>query len=280
MSDLPCCLVCDGVGRPFSVRGDVPLVRCSGCGLEWQHPLPDAEVLDALYGDDYFERWGATPAEFEAVRGMKRATYAALLDRLEPHRSAGVLLDVGCAFGYLVELAGERGYDAFGLDRNADAIGRASEPLAARLHCGELDAQAFAGKRFDVITLVDVLEHVPRPDDLLAACRARLEPEGLLVLIVPNAASFTRRLFRGHWPHYASEHLYLFSPENLGRLLSSSGYAVEDLQAGFRKTLTGSYLVRYATRVGGFVPVGLGRLGGWHLQVPTGEMLVVARAVA
>ena len=114
MSDPPRCLVCGEEGRPFPVRGEVSLVRCSGCGLEWQHPLPVPEVLEALYGDDYFERWGAKSAEFEAVRGMKRGTYSALLDRLEPYRATGSLLDVGCALGYLVELAGERGYDAFG----------------------------------------------------------------------------------------------------------------------------------------------------------------------
>ncbi|MCH2169413.1 class I SAM-dependent methyltransferase [Myxococcota bacterium] len=280
MSDPPRCLVCAEKGWPFPVRGEVSLVRCTGCGLEWQHPLPLPGTLESLYGDDYFERWGATPAEFESVREMKRDTYSALLDRLKPHRPTGSLLDVGCALGYLVELAGERGYDAFGLDRNAAAIDRAPETLAARLHCGELDGQAFPGKAFDVITLVDVLEHVARPDRLLADCRARLEPGGVLVLIVPNAASFTRSLFRRYWPHYAPEHLYLFGPENLRRLIASSGYVLLDLKTGFRKTLMGSYLVSYATRVGGFVPAGLGRFGDWHLRLPTGEMLIIARAVA
>jgi SAM-dependent methyltransferase len=262
----------------FLERDDLRLVRSPGCALEWQHPMPTEEALDALYDATYFERWGNVddPAE-NAVRDMKRITYGVVLDAIRRHRPGGALLDVGCALGYLVEAARDRGFDAYGLDRNAHAVSAAAERLGDRVYAGELDARAFPGRSFDVVTLTDVVEHVPDPAFLLTRCRERLSEDGLLALLLPNAASTVRRLFGTRWPHYVAEHLFHFGPGNLRRFLAANGFAVEQIVTGFRKAFTGHYLGTYAARVGSFLPPGVGRLGALPIRIPTGEMLVIAR---
>lgn len=253
-------------------------MRCPGCGLEWQRPFPSEEELRALYGADYFVRWGidAGPEAFARVRAMKEASYRAFLRAIARHRPSGAWLDVGCALGFLVRVASDAGYAAYGLDRNAEAVARARAELGDRVRAAPLGPDAFPGVRFDVISLIDVIEHVPDPADLLASVRSVLAPDGVLAAVLPNAGSLVRRLLGGRWPHYAPEHLYQWTPGAMRRFLAQHGFRTLELRTGLRKTYTVEYLESYSAALGGWLPPGLPWLRGRTLRVPTGEMLVIA----
>ena len=75
------------------------------------------------------------------------------------------------------------GFEVRGLDLNEAAIEAARSEFGDRVHTGPLDEQAFPGERFDVVTLIDVLEHVPDPRSLFAAIRARLDSEGIVAAV-------------------------------------------------------------------------------------------------
>ena len=271
------CIVCGDAPTPVLRKGSLVVVRSPGCGLQWRDPLPNDAELAELYGPDYLERWAVFGADdFERVRAMKRATYRALLAEIERYHSDGRLLDVGCALGFLVELAGEQGFDAHGVDVNREAVRRARERLGDRVRVGRLDAVP-AGPGFDVVTFVDVLEHEPDPGALLGAVGERLAPGGVLAAVLPNAAIFTRRLLRTRWPHYTPEHLYHWSPACLARFLGDMGWEVLALRTGFRKTFTASYLAAYAAHTAPWLQPLLRPLGHLGLRVGTGEMLVIAR---
>jgi SAM-dependent methyltransferase len=253
------------------------VVRSPACGLEWQVPFPDEAGLRSLYGPEYFARWGVSDAtSLERVRAMKHATYRTLFGEIRRHRRSGRLLDVGCAAGFLLEVAGEQGFEAFGLDRNPEAVRMARERFGDRVEQGSLESGAFPGVTFDVVTLIDVLEHVADPAELLDAILPRLEPGGVLAAVLPNRASWMRRILGSRWPHYVAEHLYHWSPRNLDRFLSQRGWEVRAIRTGLRKTFTGNYLTAYAARVGSWLPPGLALLGDRHLRIPTGEMLMIA----
>lgn len=284
MSEAPThCPACGDVPIAAFTRRDVSLVRSPGCGLEWQRPFPSEEELAALYRADYFERWGVGTSEerMARVRVMKEATYRAFLARVLAQRPrGGRLLDVGCAFGFLLGVAGELGFDAYGLDPNVDAVSVARREFGDRVQAGMLSPEAFPGLGFDVLTLIDVLEHVPDPRALLDAAAGVLRPGGVLAAVLPNAASFVRRLLGRRWPHYAPEHLYHWTPAALRRFLSENGWRVLALETGVRKTYTAGYLRAYSNALGGWLPPGLGLLGDRSLRVPTGEMLVIVERAA
>ncbi len=103
----------------------------------------------------------------ERVRAMKRATYRVALEEIRRFTRASALLDVGCALGFLLEEAVEHGFEACGVDQNAEVARLARERFGDRVWTGALGAEAFLGRDFDVMTLFDVLEHVPDPADLL-----------------------------------------------------------------------------------------------------------------
>jgi SAM-dependent methyltransferase len=274
----PCIACGDSPRVRFEARG-VRIVRSPGCGLCWRVPLPDEAELSALYADGYLERWGlGAPGALERVRALKRASHRPLLRELRRHAPGPRLLDVGCALGFLVELALEEGFDAHGLERNPQAAREAGERLPGRIHEGSLEAGALAGERYDAIALVDVLEHSADPARLLAAARERLAPGGLLAALLPNAASVTARVLGRRWPHYVPEHCYHWTPKSLAVFLAARGFALRALRTGVRKAYSGRYLAAYAARVGVRLPPGVARLGDRPWRLASGEMLALAVA--
>ena len=272
------CIVCGDLGRPAFERDGVVVVRSPTCGLEWQDPMPDEEALREIYDEGYFERWGGTDAAaMEEVRAMKRATYSVVFDEIRRFHSGGRLLDVGCALGFLLELAEELGFEPHGIDRNPEAARFAAARFGDRVRAVEIAPGLFEGALFDVVTLIDLLEHVTDPARLLGHCRDQLVEGGLLAIVLPNTRSLTRRLLGERWPHYVGEHLYHWSPYTLRRFLGAQGFDVVSVRTGFRKAFTGRYLATYAARVGSWVPPGIERLGTLPLRIPTGEMLFTAR---
>jgi len=271
------CIACGAAPAPLFERADLAVVSCPACGLEWQRPFPSAERLRGLYAGDYFQRWGARgPEALARVRAIKQASCAELLRRIARLRPDGKLLDLGCAMGFLLEAAEQAGYQGWGLDLNPEAVAFAKRRFGNRVALGELGAAAFPGVSFDVITLIDVIEHVPDPTALLAAVRARLAPGGVLAAILPNAASATRRLFGRRWQHYTPEHLFYWTPAALDKKLAAAGFEQREIHTGIRKTYTAEYLVAYAAVTGAWLPPGLRWLGRARLRIPTGEMLALA----
>ena len=273
------CIVCGGVPSEDTVAGGLALRRCGGCGLAWRRGFPDDAALAALYGDDYFERWGIdSPESRAAVRAMKEASHRPFVEALRAHRTDGRLLDLGCALGFLLGVAREAGFEAYGLDLNEAAVADARREFGDRVHAGRLDDAAFPGVRFDAITLIDVLEHVPDPEALLETLAARLAPDGVIAAVLPDAGSVTARLFGRRWPHYNPEHLFYWSAGNLRTFLEERGWRIRTLRRGILKTYTARYLDHYARQMGRTPPPGLGALGNLRLRLPTGEMLVIAQA--
>jgi SAM-dependent methyltransferase len=271
------CLVCNVEAAGRFRAGGVELRRCPSCALTWRSEFPDSAELAALYGDDYFERWGIdAPERLAEVRAMKESTYRAFFEEIAVYRADGKLLDLGCALGFLLGVARDRGYAVWGLDLNESAIDEARREFGDRVHAGPLDDGAFPGECFDVVTLIDVLEHVPDPATLLGAVAARLSPGGVAVAVLPDTSSAVARLLGRRWPHYNPEHLYYWSAASLQRFLEGKGWRVLALRRGLRKTFTARYLDHYARALGHRLVPGLGALGRLRLRIPTGEMLVIA----
>jgi SAM-dependent methyltransferase len=115
-----------------------------------------------------------------------------------------------------------RGYVAVGLE--PFSLGSAFESGRLRLIRAPLQ-EAEIGQ-FEVITLWHVLEHVPRPVELLRGLEQHLAPGGALVVSVPNLQSWQGRLFGGQWFHLdAPRHLIHFEPETLRSTLARVGFA-------------------------------------------------------
>jgi SAM-dependent methyltransferase len=100
----------------------------------------------------------------------------------------------------------------------------------SQIHVGTLESAPHENGSFDLVTLWDVVEHVPDPRALLARVHELLKPGGALVLETQNVDSSFARLLGPKWQHYKhDEHLYHFSPATLRRLLAGAGFDVVEL---------------------------------------------------
>ncbi len=156
-------------------------------------PLAAAE-LQRRYGPGYFrgENSGFSPEGYERVH----ASWRHWMPFVRAEVGAGARwLDLGCAYGFLVEEAREAGFRAIGLDASRFAVSqaRAHAPLAAgRVVAALAEALPFADGSFGVVSAFDLLEHVPDPERVLAEAARVLRAGGLLLAATPDPLLFDR----------------------------------------------------------------------------------------
>ena len=204
----------------------------------------------------------------ERVRAAIQLVGVLMLDRLA--RAAGVrtgaLLDLGCATGYLLEVARQRGFDPFGVELNRFSAKLAQEKFGAtRIHCGTLDDAPFAPASFRAVVMSDLLEHVRSPRKLLAQAHRLLTPGGALIVVAPDVGGLSSKLLRTAWTDYKREHLFYFDRKTLKASLRQAGFEVRQTRA-FPKFLDLSYirqqLVEFPTPL--FTPL----IRGIHALLP------------
>ena len=260
------CLVCGAEPREAFRRWDHRFVRCPSCGLEAIDPQPDDATLARIYGEQYYDAWGVKEDE-ELVREMKRATFLPYLRPLGKPRPGDRLLDCGAAMGYLAEAASEKGWDAYAVELSefgARACARRlGEDHVFRGEAGESRFVANPAGRFEAITMIDFIEHVRRPREVIRWAAGRLAPGGRLLLVTPRSGGMTHRVMGRSWPHYKLEHLWYLRPGNLFRLLEEEGF--EDLRLRpAPKALMGAYVATYFRRYRN--PL-LTPLSGWSVRL-------------
>ncbi len=221
----------------------LPLAECGACGFRFAmgEALPALESLYAQLDDPGYEE--SSPA---------RETQMAWLVRLarESHPQARTALDVGAAAGLLVSAAGSAGLEATGVEPSA-ALAAKARSEGHDVRTGVLPHSELAGHRFDVVFLVDVLEHVDAPIALLARCADAMQPDGRLVLVTPDGRSMAARLLGRRWWHYRIAHVSYFDRRTLARALERAGLRAERLQRA-RWFFPIGYL---ATRLEQYLPV-------------------------
>jgi 2-polyprenyl-3-methyl-5-hydroxy-6-metoxy-1,4-benzoquinol methylase len=137
----------------------------------------------------------------------------------------GRLLDVGCGTGVFLLAAQQSGWDTLGLEGNPQAAAEA-RTRARNVKQGDLADEQWASASFDVVTLWQVLEHLPEPLPILRKLREALKPGGFLFVAVPNAASLQAKLLGRRWFNFQNPtHLIHFTFGTLSHLLSKAGFA-------------------------------------------------------
>jgi 2-polyprenyl-3-methyl-5-hydroxy-6-metoxy-1,4-benzoquinol methylase len=197
---------------------------------------PVGETLARMYSAEYFEQ------DFRCGRSEARSTDEAafraendgLLDRLEPLRGQGRLLEVGCASGLLLKRARERGWAVTGVEFSPEAVAQARS-LGLDVHQGTLDEARLQADTFDVVFMGDVLEHVPDCRETLAEVARVLAPGGHAVVRGPiTTHSLARRAGLLLYGLMATDivlreppyHLWEFRPGSLARLAQRCGLEV------------------------------------------------------
>lgn len=269
------CLACDGShSRPAGEKYGFTFVSCRTCGLVYVNPRPTRAALAAFYRKVYFsaDRPDGAGVHHLHHAEAKLATAKLRLEMVQEFCAKGRLLDVGCAGGFLVQAADLAGWCAVGMDINPDAgrrsarARRAHREVPIRQVTGLAEESPFAPGRFDVVALLDVLEHVASPAACLFEARRLLAPGGVLLLETPNMDGWLPRVAGCRHPWVRPpEHLTHFGPESLRLLLDRTGFHLRRLESRVPTVLTMEYICGLATSTNPLVTkLAQVALGWWH----------------
>jgi SAM-dependent methyltransferase len=243
-----------GRDRWYGVPGTFEVVRCATCGLAGTSPRLTGDRLAPYYPDGYYAHGGHAAAAPTRPRlrdyadGLRmRVAFLAGPYRPLFRRHPGRLLDVGCGTGELAAYFASRGWRSAGIEPSAGACAAAAA-RGLEVHEGTIDDAPWPPGSFDAVTFNHALEHVPDPRTALRRAAELVRPGGLVLVSVPNFASWQRRLFRGRWFQLdLPRHLQHFDRGSLETLARDAGLEVEALRTSSSLVgLAGS--LTYATR--------------------------------
>jgi len=199
----------------------VQIIECIACQAAWQWPLQRTEEQsEQVFGDAYASQ--AQGSYFDQDRRESIATcQRAFINSKGP--PIGRLLDIGCGDGVFARGMAQRGWRALGLDPSLKATTAETFPNGFLQLSSEDLASVPATSKFDVVTLWDVVEHVERPDVLLAAATTHLAPGGMLVVETGNYQCLTRLQNRKSWWNYQLDHRWYRAPPQLRAMFERAG---------------------------------------------------------
>lgn len=201
------------------------LWRCLGCGcLRIDRDRP---VVDELY-EHYYEGPEAHRlfGPFDRLLRAFRSRKARLI--LKWTSPPGNALDIGCERGDLLHALERAGLHVRGTQISQVAAEHARSRYGIDVFVGELRDAPFANDRFDVVTMLNVLEHLEDPEGYLAVVARMTRAGGIFWVEVPNVHSFTARLTGKRWLHHDPEHhLWGFHVKALEVMLGRHGFSIE-----------------------------------------------------
>jgi 2-polyprenyl-3-methyl-5-hydroxy-6-metoxy-1,4-benzoquinol methylase len=253
------CLLCEGslrrIGEDFTGK---QIYKCDQCEYV-ATPIAPAAETSALYDDpEYFDGWGCN-LEFDYDR-FEPAVHRQVQEYLKfisKYTQGQSLLDVGTGSGLLPRLAQAGGYEVEGTDLSRHVSENVPEKAGFPIHQGTIEEIQFA-RKYDIITMLHVLEHTSNPLSTLQRVKELLNDGGYAVVVVPNYQSLDSRikdilsvlkLKSRPYKHLAlGHHNWVFSIKSLEQLGEKAGLQViqkQTSQPAWRDDRLHRLLARY-----------------------------------
>lgn len=239
------CCICHGESlQPRFPRGKWSYQLCSSCGHARLSPWEVAEQLDEFYEESYFVDSStggySNYVQDEALHRLNAK------DRLRHVAAAGGkggrLLDVGCAAGFFLDEAQKSTprWDVVGMDCSGWARRIAQERFGIKSYGSLAEVKQQEQQPFQAVTMFQVLEHIPSPEEALREVAACLDEHGALVIETWDRESLVARMFGNHWQQITPPSvLHLFSRRSLKRLVEACGFTDVKIRASGKRVSVG-----------------------------------------
>jgi len=222
------CPACGGTRRHalrFRTNG-CDILQCESCGLG----RTETSEFDpaAYYTEDYFSgRHADGYSDYLGAEPVLRREFARSVEFIRGYRSAGKLLELGCAYGFFL-LEAARYFDVSGIELAPEAAEHARRAGLHVLQGMADEANLRQIGHVDVIVLFDVIEHLPDPRETLALCHRQLNPGGIIVITTGDFGSMAAKLAGVRWRLLTPpQHLWFFTQESMRRMAGGLGLAME-----------------------------------------------------
>lgn len=241
LTSVSCCVcgssdatvVGKGEDYEYHTSSDVfSAMQCNSCGLVYLNPRPSVSEFETIYPPTYHafdfskKNFGfvyKVRSRLEANRSLKRC-------RNLPDNAR--ILDVGCGDGFhlgLLREYGKKSWTLEGVDLDKRAVKMATE-AGLKVHLGSVEEINLPPESFDLVFMIQTIEHVERPDEVLGSIFKLLKKGGRLVIVTDNTGSLDFNIFKAkHWGGYHfPRHWNLFNRNSLTKLGEKTGFEMED----------------------------------------------------
>jgi 2-polyprenyl-3-methyl-5-hydroxy-6-metoxy-1,4-benzoquinol methylase len=236
---IPPCLLCQETNSTlwavtrdveyFSLEGDFSFYHCQDCGVLYVDPLPNDRLAE-IYPENYYSFTHALDSPVYRVKQWLDARLLRGLLRSLPGESLRAL-DIGGGTGWqlsLLQQLDERvgTSQVVDIDSNAE---EGAQKLGHNYFHGRIE-NFVTEEKFDIILMLNLIEHVEDPIGILQQAERLLTPGGIVLLKTPNFDSLDARLFRhAHWSGYhCPRHWVLFNRESFEKAAKTAGLQMKE----------------------------------------------------
>jgi len=204
--------------------------------------------------DEVAYRWWDAESEFKPLHEINplRLQY---IDN-HAHLSGKTVLDVGCGGGLLTEAMARTGANVYGIDMGPGPIEIAKLHLlesGLKVNYEQIPAEEFADKnpeKFDVVTCMEMLEHVPDPASIIAACAKLVKPGGMVFFstLNRNAKSYAHAIIGAEYilkmlTPGTHDYKKFIKPSELSQWMRQSNLEIQDIKGLSYNPLSKNYKI-------------------------------------
>tara|TARA_B100000029_G_C17586176_1_gene961183 strand:+ start:1240 stop:2112 length:873 start_codon:yes stop_codon:yes gene_type:complete len=176
---------------------------------------PNEKILKKLYKDEYYQKTiSQTYKKKYSNHEIKYNELSFKLSKLFFTKKHKSILDIGAGEGYLLNFFSKRNYKCYGVDQSLYGIKNHNPKLLKKIkfvNCNIVKDDFFSGKKFDIIFLMNVAEHVSNFNILLKKIYKKLNKNGILVIRVPNEYDIIHKKYLKN-NNLKKEQLEIFNP--------------------------------------------------------------------
>lgn len=235
------CPLCNSVGYSdiYQERGVIGIVGCKNCGLIYTNPMVKKSERN-YWGDEkkYYEE--ARLIFIGLAKHHRDPNYLEDLKIIESLKPDGNFLDIGTNMGFFLRHTQGKKWSVFGVEPSPALSEIARKYFKLNVKTVYLEEAGFKDAFFDIVTMIDVFEHIAEPKKILLEIAKVLKNNGLLFIKVPNAKFSLLKLWltkkakklKDYDIFDSYEHLAHYTHETLKKMLQDCGFEVKKVIIG------------------------------------------------
>lgn len=239
--DIRCCVCGNTDPSQFKVKYQKEIfavAECQSCSLMFIPPYYRKSIDYHNYKDEHVAN---------AVRAgnnwVKIERHKLRYDLIKKYKASGSsLFDLGAGWGHFMLAGQQLGYKVYGIEISEQPYLYSKNDLKLPVdHMDFFDMDE--SKKFDVVTMWDVLEHIDKADTFVEKCASVTAMNGYLVLQVPQIDSYFAKKYKDEWKMMGLDHVNYFGKKTITQLLEKYGYRVETIKSSFEIKLFIMYTI-------------------------------------
>ncbi len=214
----------------------VPIYKCDSCGLG--AAFPKGFNAETYYDESYFNGSKSDGySDYLSAANVLREQFKSELCLLSKFGSkGGNLLELGCAYGYFLDIARDK-YTVHGLELCEHAVNHCHAKGLFTVKRGVISEVSIETMpMFDVVVMLDVIEHLENPSATLSIIENKLNADGLVLITTGDFSSLCAKLTGKRWRLMTPpQHLWFFTPLSLEKIANLHNLEVVHIDHPFKK---------------------------------------------